>query len=73
MCAFDDELAAAFEARKANGLMDSKCHIDVNTSTHPDDVKRAGLNAFSQDDAGTLHSYSLKEVGSFEGLLARII
>lgn len=72
MCAYDNELSAVLDELVGEGMVDIKCHIDVSSASRPDDVKRAMLNALTQDKAGTVPTYKLSEIESFAFLLARI-
>lgn len=72
MSDLDTKLQRALHRRRENGVVDIKCHVDVTATTDPRDFKRALLNVFEQDAAGTVARTRVGKFKSFDDLCRQI-
>ena len=68
----DEKLKSLFERRREAGVVDVKCHVEVTAATSFVAVKKALANVLSKEESQPLRAYSAHELGSFDGLLAKI-
>lgn len=61
----DAQLATLLEARRARGVEDIKCHVEVTTSTDLRSVKRALANVLAKAEAGRYQARDLTDIKSF--------